>query len=512
MPPQLSEAWATAYIQILTMLCIFALGIPALMFQLVVQDDIRHVFHRHMRVTGWVTSVAIILLTFIMFVWFLHPPFRRIQSQSLAAAKNDTGNTIGSAQVTPSPVQMPSPGSNQATRQKRSSPQMKPGDSAPGAVPGFVAAATPVATVSPSPITTPAGSGSALDADEFYVGAIVASMAMTLIPMLVIALGFMQVSYLRRPHLIKYLERELIDEFPRRDAGAKRFRAGLLGLRHYFFRKYRAKNKAIKQGSRSGNDGNLAISRRLDEETLNDLLYLGQHGKPGKEKSLALEALARIADVVQNGEGYQGDELEDLIRGLKDVVLNDERSGDDENFNEVNEILKQIRDRLSNNKSTSRYIDAGLTVKVLEELGVAAVRSKSEQTAERFMEKAAFSSSIVFNMGLTALANKQFHVASFALNKLESLAEEKGLVAGPETYDLLGLIAHFLGSGVAARMRAETFLLRNASLFSPNITDCLQGAYEHHYFGSNYGTADLIFELQQEIVMRNWAGSLSFIT
>jgi hypothetical protein len=227
---------------------------------------------------------------------------------------------------------------------------------------------------------------------------------------------------------------------------------------------------------------------------------------------MALQALADIAVVVQKGEGYQGDELEDLIRGLRDVVLNDERSGDDENFNQVNGILKQIRGRLSDNPSTSRYTDAGLAVKVLEELGVAAVRSRSEQTAERFMEEAAFSSSIVFNMGLTALANKQFHVASFALNKLESLAEEKGLVACPETYDLLGLIAHFIGSGVAARMRAEKFLLGNALLFRPNITECLLATYEHHYFGSNFSTADVIFELQQEVVTRGWAVSLSFTT
>lgn len=519
--PQLSEAWATAYIQILTMLCIFALGIPALMFQLVVQEDIRHVFQRHMRVTGWVTSVVIILLTFTMFVWFLHPPFRRLRDKEAKKAFAPTG--VVDAKTSPTPTLTALPGPIKGRKPVGSqAAQKKEGDRAQVVAAASMASPGPGASISPNPIIVQSNSGSPTqnastsddasrtDNEDFYMRAIFASLAMTLIPVVMIALGFMQVSYLKRPHLIKYLEEELIHDFPQDHAGKPRVRDRLFALRHGFFRKYHSKKKILnKKGTPAARDSYQQISRALDEETLYDLLYLGQHGKSGKEKELALGALARIAAIVQSSEDYQGDELEDLIRGLKDVVLNDERSGDDDNFKQVIEIIKHIRSRFSSNESRSRYIDAGLAVTVLEELGVEAVKTKSAQTAERFMEEAAFSSSIVFNMGLTALSNKQFHIASFALNKLESLAEDKHLAACPETFDLLGLIAHFVNSGVAARRRADSFLTENARFFKPSINECLGAAYEHHYFGSNFGTADAIFELEQDVMTRRWSESLS---
>src|SRR3954471_9865598 len=85
MPP-LSEAWATAYVQVLTMLVIFALGIPALAIQFVVQDDIRTVFQRRWKSTIWFMSVASIVVTFIAFIWILHFPFKNIKSSQAKTA------------------------------------------------------------------------------------------------------------------------------------------------------------------------------------------------------------------------------------------------------------------------------------------------------------------------------------------------------------------------------------------------------------------------------------------
>ena len=73
LPPPLTEAWAAAYLQILIGLFVFALGIPVLAFQLIVQEDVKHVAQHRMRVRGWLVSTLALFAGSILFVWLLHP-------------------------------------------------------------------------------------------------------------------------------------------------------------------------------------------------------------------------------------------------------------------------------------------------------------------------------------------------------------------------------------------------------------------------------------------------------
>jgi hypothetical protein len=79
LPPPLTEAWAAAYLQILIGLFVFALGIPVLAFQLIVQDDVKHVAQHRMRVRGWLVSTLALFAGSILFVWLLHPMQARDQ-------------------------------------------------------------------------------------------------------------------------------------------------------------------------------------------------------------------------------------------------------------------------------------------------------------------------------------------------------------------------------------------------------------------------------------------------
>ncbi len=436
MLPSLSEAWATAYVQILITLVVFALGIPALAVQLVVQDDVRDVFHRRMKVTAWKTSVAILLLAFMSFVWFLHPPFSSGEDETQPAA-SETAVTI--------PLSFRPPvaaGEGQTTD----------GTLLAAGVPR-VSNVTPVARKPQS-----------------YMESLVASLMMTLLPIVIIMLGVKQARFLRRPFLIKELESELHIQKPghnwRPTTGDR------------LFKKKRA-------------------ARPLDEETLHDLIYLGRHGKAGSNKQMVLDALDRLACAVQGSENYQGAELEELIHGLRDVVINNEQVGNDGDFNYVLGILKNIRHRLTLKEYTSKYIDAWLTRTVLEELGVEAVRSKTGQTAERFIEAASEYgySEIIFKMGLAALENHQFHTATLALSKLEALGDEKAYANIDEIHDLIGLLAHFAQGGPATCMRADLFLVEHKGSFLPTLDDCLVDAYKHHYSRTYFNTADAIYKL-----------------
>jgi hypothetical protein len=108
-------------------------------------------------------------------------------------------------------------------------------------------------------------------------------------------------------------------------------------------------------------------------------------------------------------------------------------------------------------------------------------------------------------MGLTALDGKHYHTATLSLNRLEALALSKKLDACQETFDLLGLIAHFMANGTATRMRADEFLSEAITAFTPSIDDCLRGAYKHHFTSSNFETADKILDLRQQIKSKQWS-------
>ena len=70
----LDEAWAVGYFQVAVSILIFGVGVPALVLQTVVPDDLRRIAYRHslgLRYgIWWGTAFMIVALTF---VWLLHP-------------------------------------------------------------------------------------------------------------------------------------------------------------------------------------------------------------------------------------------------------------------------------------------------------------------------------------------------------------------------------------------------------------------------------------------------------
>jgi hypothetical protein len=458
----LSETWAAAYVQILTMLIIFALGIPALAIQLVVQDDIRTVFQRRWKWTMLGILVLVIFGAFISFIWILHPPFNKADE---APALN-----------------IPVTVRHIATSQEQPAENF---------------------TIS---VGQPQNDNTRINNQDASMTSPVAGVLMTIIPIGLLGLGVMYTFYLKRSYIIHELEEDLIKDFGDRTS-EQRLRRWVGYIRNIVFKKKPVKKRHSRK-KRSAHKGSIhqnLLTHHLDKDTLDDLIFLGRSGKAGKDKTLVLDALERIASLVQTSANYQGDELEDLMRGLKDILLNSDQPGNNDNFNRAVDILKHIRYGLSQKGETSKYIDAGLANTVLEELGVEAIKSKSGQIAERFLEEASTSSNIVFEMGFIALYNKQFHTAIFALNKLETLAEDKSLAACSATFNLLGLLAHFMFSGTASRMRADSFLSENISGFSPSIDYCLVTAFNYHYQNGNFDTADMVFQLQQQISTKHWS-------
>lgn len=73
-PPILTEAWSVGYLQALIMLLVFALGVPAVIYQ-ITSENIRYIINRYMKtVLLAIIGIDISIIFFALcFVWFLHP-------------------------------------------------------------------------------------------------------------------------------------------------------------------------------------------------------------------------------------------------------------------------------------------------------------------------------------------------------------------------------------------------------------------------------------------------------
>lgn len=75
MPPALTETWGAAYIQIIVVLLIFVLGIPAILNRLELPEYLRRIRSRPLiTATSMLFVFAIIYIVFALaFIWFIHP-------------------------------------------------------------------------------------------------------------------------------------------------------------------------------------------------------------------------------------------------------------------------------------------------------------------------------------------------------------------------------------------------------------------------------------------------------
>jgi hypothetical protein len=70
----LDEAWALGYFQAVVSILLFGVGIPSLVLQTIVPDDLRRIAHRHFLTLRWgFWLVAAFMAVALVFVWILHP-------------------------------------------------------------------------------------------------------------------------------------------------------------------------------------------------------------------------------------------------------------------------------------------------------------------------------------------------------------------------------------------------------------------------------------------------------
>jgi hypothetical protein len=253
---------------------------------------------------------------------------------------------------------------------------------------------------------------------------------------------------------------------------------------------------------------------RLAEGPLAEMIALGIQSHPGQDKGLVLQDLQELTERVCEHPRYRGDRLETLIVGLVDVLTSGPRPWSPQNFDTAAGILKQIVITFSAKGSPEfRDVDLVHAVRVLSELGQAALTLDNEHTPMHYMQALASTgnrhrgiatavSQALFELGEAAIEKKQLFVAVAALDRLSTLVETYAPARGELAADALGLLAHFWRAGDSA----QGYALRKLSDLSQNLAlelpAALKAAREHYAQRTRFHTADKLYQLIEDLRAR----------
>ncbi|MCL5037433.1 MAG: hypothetical protein M1269_10000 [Chloroflexi bacterium] len=247
----------------------------------------------------------------------------------------------------------------------------------------------------------------------------------------------------------------------------------------------------------------------LEEKSLNDIIYLGKRGETGYDKGLSINAFGNLAKKLQESDKYRGAGLEQLVMGIEEILIDGENKGNDSNFCQAAEVLKDILLHLENRNLLSSS-DTELTLRTLERLGIATIKLCSDSTMITFLEVIKRASELgdvkleqaiqtISLLGSLALDSKKYLIAAAALSKLEALAEQNLPVTADKNVDLLGLLAHFWTAGETTRKQAKETLSLFKNSFSPSLRECLISAIKIYTTITQFDTADKLAIMEREI-------------
>jgi hypothetical protein len=378
----LDESWTLTYFQVAVSILIFGIGIPSLVIQFVIPEDLRRIVHDHWRLIKWGFLLILLFMLFALaFIWVIHP----CGSQPLI-------------------------------------------------------------------LLTPLG----MVLDKLFariglnIGQWIAGVIITIDIAAVGAVWYLFTIY-RSDGILNLLEQKCLRQI--RQTGAP------------------------------------------DDKIIEDIKYLGEQRKTGRDKARVIGVLGALAEKVQAHSLYEGNGLEDIIAAIEFILRKDP---DYHSFGTGIRTLRCIVENLQ----APRFIspgDMGLVLRALRRLGEITYTMDNIRPALlvlgtiRFVsngKNGAFSdASLSFlEIGAIALNNKSFLVARGALSRLEAMMWPKQPLDAETSAAYLGLLAHFWVLKDSARRHALSSL--EGVDFSPSREQCLIDAQEIHYKATRFETAD----------------------
>ncbi len=220
---------------------------------------------------------------------------------------------------------------------------------------------------------------------------------------------------------------------------------------------------------------------------LDDLFMLGIYGDPVHEKNIVIRETNRIIQHIQESNSYDGGQLGILSRKLPEILINSEKSGSDENFQDMLDVVQNAKRTLQS--MSTRFLnpedtpDYTILKSVLGIIALNASTSKSLTLQINTIEAVYDDSIVLLQIGLKLIDSGNIAdsgnmaLVVKILNKLESLAEGKGLGENIESVCLLALQIYCIEKGGdALKASVLAYLEDKQNDFTPNLETVVEYA------------------------------------
>ncbi len=243
----------------------------------------------------------------------------------------------------------------------------------------------------------------------------------------------------------------------------------------------------------------IAAYGRPSEGALATLVELGVQSRGGDDKTLIIGALHLLMTETQAHESYDGAQLEELIKGLEDVMVAGPFRASAPNFKASADLLEHL---VWESRDRDESDDHKMALQLASILGREALRFEQPHDQIKFVEILAFAgegknigyamwaSQAMLELGGQAIESGRILVAMMALSKLESLVYTHSPVSGELAFDFVGLIAHFYAQRETGRDYGKQFL--DASLFTEPLPEVIRQARAACIQSARFRTGDYL--------------------
>lgn len=243
----------------------------------------------------------------------------------------------------------------------------------------------------------------------------------------------------------------------------------------------------------------IAAYGRPSEGALSTLVELGVQSRGGDDKTLIVEALHKLMLETQAHASYDGAQLEELIKGLEDVMVAGPFRASAPNFKASADLLEHL---VWGSRDRDESDDHKMALQLASILGREALRFEQPHDQIKFVEILAFAgegdnigyamwaSQAMLELGGQAIESGRILVAMMALSKLESLVYTHSPVSGELAFDFVGLIAHFYAQRETGRDYGKQFL--DASLFAEPLPEVIRQARGACIQSARFRTGDYL--------------------
>lgn len=250
----------------------------------------------------------------------------------------------------------------------------------------------------------------------------------------------------------------------------------------------------------------IALYGRPMEAELGTLVELGVQSRGGEDKTLIIEALDRLVADTQARDGYDGAQLEELVKGLEDVLASGPHLASPNNFRAGADLLERL---VWESRERAESDDLKMAVQLTSILSRAALRYEQPHIQIKYIEILAFagegnhigyatwSSQALLEIGSQAIESRRTLVAMIALSKLESLVLAHSPVHGELAFDYIGLLAHFHARQETGRDYCKRFL--DPELFADPLPDLIRQARAACIDGARFRTSDYLARMLADI-------------